>query len=155
MKGCIPYIVSVLNFLKQASETLLRDGSHGFVLRRKGVLYINCCIHAPCSSFIHLIPAVDPGRASKFHIAYPGESPLGQLSSCYSEYVMLACKLVLSWPFNPLVASRSYNSLWYLHPSWLGYPDSFEPLGLHPTAKLQASQESSTPASKLMCASSI
>jgi hypothetical protein len=36
MKGCIPYIVSILNFLKQAGETLLRDGSHGFVLGRKG-----------------------------------------------------------------------------------------------------------------------
>jgi hypothetical protein len=155
LKERMPTGVSALIFPRWVGGTLLHAGSHGFVLGRKGVLYINCCIHAPCSSFIHLIPVVDPGRASKFRIAYRGKSPRGQLSSCYSEYVMLACKLVLTWPFNPLVASRSYNSFWYLNPSWLGYPYSFEPLGLHPTAELQAYQESSTPVSKLMCAGSI
>jgi hypothetical protein len=65
-------------------------------LEERGYSILIFGAHAPCSSFIHLIPVVDPGRASKFHIAYRGESPLGQLSSCYSEYVMLACKLVLT-----------------------------------------------------------
>jgi hypothetical protein len=36
MKGCIPYDVSVLNFPKQAGETLLRAGSRGVILAEGG-----------------------------------------------------------------------------------------------------------------------
>jgi hypothetical protein len=143
------------SFRSKLVELFLMLALMALSLEERGTLYL---FLYPCPLFlIHSsYSSRQPWQSIQVSYCLPrGKSTGSIIQLLLRVCVMLACELVLSWLFNPLVASRSYNSLWYLNPSWLGYPYSFEPLGLHPTAELPAYQESSTPAAKLMCASSI
>jgi hypothetical protein len=52
MKGCFPYDASVLNFPKQAGETLLRVDSRGVILAEEGA-FCPMQVVPPCFSFVH------------------------------------------------------------------------------------------------------